>query len=598
MWAVGTTFLVSALHAGIGVMDWEGGANCSSSFSASGLVFTNARGTICSTSNPGSNSVSNGSTHTNDVTGLRVVHQYGLTFTPVQMDVGEYSRTVKTADLGFIGHKADGSVVTVRAPLDGIADGPGGVPDFQTFVFPASFENIVRLEVPSVSWSFDNFFFSTVIPPPLPVEQGLGASYRSIQSVYSKTVLSNEMIVGPDYVVNSGFYSPESTKFLLPENRLWLTDTRTPYYSRETSTLYYADFTRNALFSYSNGVMSTVATTADTLAAGLQMQTLVFPRPIGNTLVFMGYRTRDNDQYALFAKTSGVTRTLITPQTVLPGPPGTPPSTPAWFPDDIAVHATGFAFDTSLARESRIHRLYRATLSGEIRYVVGENDVIPIAGGSATVTDLQTYAFNAAGELEVNVTLHTGAALLVYDSAGIRQVIQTAGRTVAPVNAGKTVSVKPFPSSPALLTAASTGELFRESDGRFFHVLGVGDKIEDETIAHLELKAVPSSPPARVVVEVRYDSSPSIAHLLEVELATPIIHPPRLGAIKVHPESGDWFVPLSHTTAGKTQWLSRSNDLKTWQRLWTVPLISPLQHVIIPRNQTLTPSAFFRIEEE
>ncbi len=597
IWAIVGALLASPLRAEIGVMDWEGGTNCTSSISASGLLFTNARGTICSSNGTGANSLSNGSIFANDITGLRVIHQHGLPFTPVQIEVGEYSRTLKAAYVGFVGYKADGAVVTVQAPLDGIADGPGGAPDFQNFVFPASFENIVRLEVPSGSWSFDNLFFSTVIPPPLPTDQRLGANYRSIKSIYSKSIHSPQLVVGPDYVLNSGFSAPQNTKFVLPGNTRLVEGTRSPHYSRETSTLYYANSASTALFSHVNGVTSTVATPADTSATGWPMQALDLPRRIGATIVFMGYTKSGLDQFALFAKTAGVTRAVITPQTSLPGPTGTPLSTPFWFPNDIAVNATGFAFDTSLASQTGVHRLYSASLEGAVRYVVGENDVIPTAGGTTTVTDLKTYAFNATGELEVNVTLNTGDARLVFDSVGLRQVIPTA-RTVAPVNAGKTVSGMLFPANPALFTVPSPGELFRESEGRFFRVLGVGDKIGTETLSYLELKTVPSSPPARVIIEVRYASSSTMAHLLEVELGDPILHPPRLGAPQVHPESGDWFVPLSHTTAGKARWLARSNDLKTWERLWTLPVTSPLQHVFIPRSQTLAPTMFFRVEED
>jgi hypothetical protein len=82
------------------------------------------------------------------------------------------------------------------------------------------------------------------------------------------------------------------------------------------------------------------------------------------------------------------------------------------------------------------------------------------------------------------------------------------------------------------------GEIFREHEGRYFRVIGLGDKIGGETVSYLEFKAVRGTPPLRVIVEARDASSVNTARILELFLEGPVQLAPRFGATTIHPESG------------------------------------------------------------
>ncbi|MES2505905.1 MAG: immunoglobulin domain-containing protein [Verrucomicrobiota bacterium] len=84
---------------------------------------------------------------------LKIAHQDGLPFTPHQVDLAEYSVNLPVT---FVGRKADNSTVTVSYTMDGRYDGTGPLADFETFVFPASFAQIVELSVPGTGYYLDN----------------------------------------------------------------------------------------------------------------------------------------------------------------------------------------------------------------------------------------------------------------------------------------------------------------------------------------------------------------------------------------------------------------------------------------------------------
>jgi hypothetical protein len=66
----------------------------------------------------------------------------------------------------FVGYLADGSIVTTEFTTDGIIDGTGPLPDFETFYFDKEFSDIVRFEVPSYGFAMDNLVFFDVVPEP------------------------------------------------------------------------------------------------------------------------------------------------------------------------------------------------------------------------------------------------------------------------------------------------------------------------------------------------------------------------------------------------------------------------------------------------
>ena len=89
----------------------------------------------------------------------------GGLFDLLSVDLGEYSTVVPdAAAVRFIGYRPDGSTVTRNLTTDGIIDGTGPLPDFQTFAF-TGFTGLSRVEVPGFGWSLDNLRVTPVPEP-------------------------------------------------------------------------------------------------------------------------------------------------------------------------------------------------------------------------------------------------------------------------------------------------------------------------------------------------------------------------------------------------------------------------------------------------
>jgi hypothetical protein len=73
----------------------------------------------------------------------------------------DYPKTVQ-----FLGYKADGSTVVQLFTTDGVIDGTGPVPDFETFTFQEDFTDLVRFEIPDNTYALDNLRFMPIIPEP------------------------------------------------------------------------------------------------------------------------------------------------------------------------------------------------------------------------------------------------------------------------------------------------------------------------------------------------------------------------------------------------------------------------------------------------
>jgi hypothetical protein len=100
---------------------------------------------------------------------LSISQAHGGRFDAISVDLSEYS-TVFTypADITIIGNKADGSTVNTLFRTDGVIDGLGGDPDFETFYFPSEFTDLISLEIPSSGFTMDNLAVSqnlSIWPP-------------------------------------------------------------------------------------------------------------------------------------------------------------------------------------------------------------------------------------------------------------------------------------------------------------------------------------------------------------------------------------------------------------------------------------------------
>lgn len=81
------------------------------------------------------------------------------------IDVAEYSRIYPgPTSVRFTGYRADGLVVSASFVTDGIFDGTGPLPDFQTFTFDATFSDLLRIQI-SPGIMIDNVGITPVPEP-------------------------------------------------------------------------------------------------------------------------------------------------------------------------------------------------------------------------------------------------------------------------------------------------------------------------------------------------------------------------------------------------------------------------------------------------
>ena len=115
----------------------------------------------------------NGTAHIKLLSGnsYEVFGMKGEIFAALSIDLAEYSTVFPVPKtIGFIGTKADGSLVRTSFRTDGKIgpSAPGG--GFETFLFPASFQDLVNLRAANDLFALDNLKLWVVSAPPVIVE--------------------------------------------------------------------------------------------------------------------------------------------------------------------------------------------------------------------------------------------------------------------------------------------------------------------------------------------------------------------------------------------------------------------------------------------
>ncbi len=111
---------------------------------------------------------SNGTDHLSFTSGAfgtgatRITNIQGDEFSAISVDLAEYSHVFPVPkDITFIGTKGDGSQVSITFTTDGVITGPGADNDFERFGFPATFNSLKLLEVPTGVFAMDNVILAT-----------------------------------------------------------------------------------------------------------------------------------------------------------------------------------------------------------------------------------------------------------------------------------------------------------------------------------------------------------------------------------------------------------------------------------------------------
>jgi hypothetical protein len=87
-------------------------------------------------------------------------------FDAISIDLAEYSTgTPGSIGISFTGFLSGGGSTSHTFMTDGIMDGQSGVSDFETFLFPVAFSNLIRLESSTNSFSLDNLVLNAIPEP-------------------------------------------------------------------------------------------------------------------------------------------------------------------------------------------------------------------------------------------------------------------------------------------------------------------------------------------------------------------------------------------------------------------------------------------------
>lgn len=583
-----SVILSSSLLGEVFILDFEESGKCAAELVSSGMRITNARGTICFRSS-GSNSVSNGTVYSSDTEGLRIVNVEGDTFTPVSIDLAEYSISVGAPNpIQFLGRKLSGEKVDYEVILDGVADGSGGADDFQTFAFPPEFEDLISLESPTRLWSVDNIVIDSIPPPELPTNQRLEASYLEAEFLRSQQALwHRNLVIGPDFHYTTGSFSPETVIFLSPNGVSF--SAIAPYYDPPSDSVVYksgADLYRRDREGFES-----LETLAAVIANGFAVSSIGRPILYGDRLIFEGYNFSGNDAYYILERSDGVLTQLVGPTTLLPAGDGESKSLPSHFPDFRVIGDQSYAFETSLEGSSSITRVFVKWLASDFQLVISEGDSTEF-GAVFSVTGL---SFDRDNILMVNVVTSDGSATFRYDSNGLlggvmRSVVAT------PIDAGVTASGVTELSVFGTHFLNSNGVQYREQGGNFYKVLGSGDSLGVDTISDLRFLGISDNQPERVILDIALEGASQRTHYI-VTLAEPVDALPQIGKPLIYNKNGKLYLPVSHLTAGLTYSLEASPNLEDWQIERNISDIQPLQYLIMDLPLP-NPAMFYRIVEQ
>lgn len=539
------------------------------------LVAKNGRGTLCT----GVNSPTSNGTRTSwDTTDLEVRHRFGLSFTPLTVDLGEYANQ---KSIVFVGIKENESLVSTTFNLDGRFDGLGGIADFQTFTFPPEFQDLKSLKVLGPGLHLDNLFVETIVPPPLPtIDPPTSVSHiRTLEA--RKNVF---FLVGQDFASSFGFGFASSVSFVGPPSRT-LSGVESRWWDSERRVLMHG---QGGVLKESTSWGSTeLVSLAESQAAGFEISSISSPRRVDGGVLFLGFSYLGNDDFYILRKEGGAIRQVVGPDTALPAVSGTYP--PYHFPDFLAARGRSFAFDTTIgpSYNTRALSLFGSFNGGPIRQLSTAGQLIgPAELGSMRSVD--GLIFNRDGLLEARLTTTTGAFLVFFGGGngalmGWRK-LDSGPLVIEDVGGVKEGTLWRSATGVEVMVTSKSDEIFRRHGGRWFRVIGRGDTLNGRTIEYMSLRALPLDLPPRMILEVRYVGGSGIFHAEEVGLPTPIDQSPRVRKMEYHPEAGGFFVALDRLTVGESLLMEKSGDLNEWEPAEELDGIAPVSQFFLPRE--------------
>jgi predicted outer membrane repeat protein len=556
----------------IGTVDWEQ-SGCAASWTFDGITITNGRGRIC---------VANGIS--NDLNEVIILPTSGETFTPYTIDLSEYSAS-SVHPIHFIGTRRNGGTVTFTFTPDGVFDGPGGLNDFESIQFPEDFVSLVKLEIHSEGFAFDNLTFRRIISPPFEGSPIYKKGYSGLTTYLSRPVGTREALIGEDFYYTIGNPLPLTTTRLGAEPSSVAIQPLD--FDEVTRDIFYRQGSSLAVHNPAaeSGVVVTIQNVFD---AGYVVNSIDMPRGSDGRFVFVGVNFVSTEFFYLFELAEEGIVPIVSPDSILPSPSGT--GQPQARPRFVDIEGNSTAFDTSLVG-SATKRVYASFEGGAFELLTSEGDVTPMG----TITVIEKLKFLGSSLLEVRAKTATGSVLLRYDENGYVDG-ELVTKTFAPATLGVTATGGLIATWGGNKFIAGNGVLWREVNGTYVRVIGVGDPVNGDTISAVNFLAVRETAPLRVLVELRYASDSTTAHHVELSFEEITVEPPRFGKSFQHSVSKELFIPLTHLTVGKDYWVQTSPNLVDWTDAWKLPEVFPQQYVIIPPSILHSPS-FFRVQE-
>jgi len=564
-------FLVSSIGVNLmaenSVIDFEDHLGCSSKVVGGYLQIMNSRGTICSGTGSSSNSVSSGSRFSNDVMDLVVTQVDNQAFTPISMRVAEYSISYvdPPSPLTVKGFKADGSEVDLNIFFDGLRDGPGGVDDFQTVLFPSSFADVIRVEFGPGSWSLDDLIADAPATPPVtigPVPQGQFNSATKILDLPLNILgpARTPLVFLDDYTYREDDSADsildardQNLKTVIGVETRVIDPIRFDFYQMlgETSTI---------LRYMPDGTSELVVSLAQMQDLGYDVELLHASAAHDGKLLFKGLNFSESDSYFLFILDveSRSISMLVGPSTELPSE--TAPAFPHYFPNNETIGEGGVAFDTSTST-SRFDRVVfeRPTGSSSIRRIISEGDDTGF-GKMQRVREI----FYQGSNLVIDVDAVMGKVRLVYLS-GVRVSSSLASFEQPITGEAITYDGDAVSTDKGARFVNSGGVVYQTYEGSLYRIVGPNSMIDGTEISSAEYLATSSSNPEKILIKILAEDSSKVG-LYEIAISQPPTGPSmEIGGIFIWPEPHLFYIPIDYATVGKNYTLYKSYDLVHWE---------------------------------
>jgi hypothetical protein len=377
---------------------------------------------------------------------MRIAHLDGATFTPLTVDLAEYSIYAKPPNnqVPVVAKFPDGHEETHNFTLDGVLDGVGPLQDFQTLAFPSSWVRVTSVTFTQTFVAFDNLVVEgtkvpNIIPPKLPDNLGsfqilaqLPPNNQEFPGYYWDIITKDgtDLLLG-EFYRQSTFDGPLAYLRIRPNG---------------SSTLYSAwqnPFTEETVLEGQITIDEENEQYAPTLAIQAPNEDPVsllkgteFPSinrinwalPENGKIAFLNQWYGGDEKYAVFiASQSGVVPVVL-PDTILPDG-----GVPASFPYDLSFAGGTVAFQSSSSLNSQKSRWFLKFPNQPLRFGLALRDSVP--GETQLITSHGRLVLLDENRARYFVNTSNRSFLVETNSLGVHQILAssiviTAGRVI------------------------------------------------------------------------------------------------------------------------------------------------------------------------